>query len=305
SKSKIWTFIQRLKKKIQEQQLLKDIPKKKWKKMKKEKQKEEQKEKKSNENDKPKESEFENNNGKIPHDCSKEEVIMKVEQLNKTDWDEWIQGRSFFSFEQEGDQFDYWFSQGLQQIFIDSLIEADEIQLKTASTKKLKNIQIRTICPAIIHRQIQKSDWLKELHDREGGNISRFGEQLGDAFEVTMYNVRRINREIFGDEEQKEKEQINEEKQGKQGKWKDQEKNKGKLHEQQIQEKMKQQDKQSDDNSQEETKDDSSLFIMEKKKRKRDDNEMDSDYSSNEKDEESGNNQSSQNRKRRNVNEYS
>ncbi|KAA6370329.1 MAG: hypothetical protein EZS28_034144, partial [Streblomastix strix] len=134
--------------------------------------------------------------------------VLSVESLEDTNWDEWVSGSSFFSLDSEGinDQ-ENWYQEGLRLIFRESLVEADEIQLKTAGNETHQ--QVRTICSAVVYHQIQNSDWLKQLRKREGGHISRFGKIFGEAFGVKMFSMRRVSHQIYGSDKQEEKQSKN------------------------------------------------------------------------------------------------
>ncbi|KAA6375997.1 MAG: hypothetical protein EZS28_028476, partial [Streblomastix strix] len=163
-----------------------------------------------------------------------------------------------------------WYQEGLRLIFRESLVEADEIQLKAASIGMRR--QIRTMCAAVLYHQIQNSDWLKQLQQREGGHISRFGKIFNEAFELTMSSIRRVAHSIYGFDKQEEK-----------------------------------QSKNSNTDSYSDS-DDSSPVIMRKQKRKRDELN-DNDYisksdDSNEEEEEEKEIRPLEQRKRRNIDEY-
>ncbi|KAA6322600.1 MAG: hypothetical protein EZS28_054416, partial [Streblomastix strix] len=128
------------------------------------------------------------------------EIIVSVESLEDTNWDEWISGKSLFSLDPEGiNNQENWYQVGLGQIFRESLVEADELQLKAAENRQ--HHQVKTICAAVVYHQIQESDWLKEFREREGGMSARFAMLIGEAFGVDIYSVRRVGHQIYRKEE--------------------------------------------------------------------------------------------------------
>ncbi|KAA6390566.1 MAG: hypothetical protein EZS28_013906 [Streblomastix strix] len=149
--------------------------------------------------DSKKKSIKDNNNG---------EVVMNVESLEETNWDEWVSGSSLFSLDmKQHDERKNWYKQGLGLIFRNALIEADEAQLKAAGNGTLQ--QVRTICAAVTYHLIQESDWLKEFRSREGATISKLGKMLAEAFGVTMWGTRRVAHSLYGKQEQEKEDNDN------------------------------------------------------------------------------------------------
>ncbi|KAA6393867.1 MAG: hypothetical protein EZS28_010607, partial [Streblomastix strix] len=122
-------FVEGLEKRIQENRIAKKNPVKKKNTINKKKEQkndenekisysssdENQKEKSQSDSDKSTGSDKERSKEKIIRDHTKGELVLSVESLEDTNWDEWVSGSSFFSLDSEGinDQ-ENWYQEGLR-----------------------------------------------------------------------------------------------------------------------------------------------------------------------------------------------